>query len=213
MGARSGGLHWAMPKRWTAATFFALLLLTAGLASAPAVSAGAPTDQLRDGIERIFKILGDPELSGEARAAERRAAVSRIASELFDFTEMAKRTLGPYWDERTPAERQDFVRLFTGLIQRAYFSKIDEHGSEKTVFRSERVDGANAVVGTTLLLARGATMPLEYAMHRTSGRWRIYDLSIDGVSLMANYRSQFGRIIRTSSYADLVTRLKSQRPD
>ena len=192
---------------------FILLLLALVLVSPPAASAGPPTDQLRDGIERIFKILGDPEMSGEAKAAERRAAVTRIASELFDFAEMSKRTLGAYWDERTPAERQDFVRLFTGVIQRAYFSKIDEHGTEKTVFRSERVDGGNAVVGTTLLLARGATMPLEYAMHRTSGRWRIYDLNIDGVSLMANYRSQFGRIIRTSSYADLVARLRAQRPE
>ena len=192
---------------------FMLLLLALVLVSPPAVSAGPPTDQLREGIERIFKILGDPEMSGEAKAAERRAAVTRIASELFDFAEMSKRTLGAYCDERTPAERQDFVRLFTGVIQRAYFSKIDEHGTEKTVFKSERVDGSNAVVGTTLLLARGATMPLEYAMHRTSGRWRIYDLNIDGVSLMANYRSQFGRIIRTSSYADLVARLRAQRPE
>ena len=174
-----------------------------------AAAAGPPTDQLRDGIDRIFKVLGDPEFRGNEKATQRKAAVSRIAGELFDFGEMAKRTLGRHWDERTPAERQEFTRLFTELIQRSYFSKVDEHGSEKTVFRSETVDGKQAVVKTTLLLARGAEMPLEYAMINASDRWRVYDLSIDGISLMANYRSQFNRIIRTTSYANLVTRMKS----
>ena len=192
---------------------FMLLLLALVLVSPPAVSAGPPTDQLREGIERIFKILGDPELSGEARAAERRAAVSRNASELFDFAEMSKRTLGAYWDERTPAERQDFVRLFTGVIQRAYFSKIDEHGSEKTIFTGETMDGDLAIVRTKLLLARGTQMPLDYSMHSTGGRWRVYDLSIDGISLVANYRSQFNKIIRTSSYEGLVARFKSNQAE
>jgi phospholipid transport system substrate-binding protein len=175
--------------------------------------AGPPTDQLRDGIERIFKILGDAEMRGDGKAAQRKAAVTRVAGELFDFGEMSKRTLGRHWEERTPAERQDFARLFTELIQRSYFSKVDEHGSEKTVFRNETVDGNHAVVRTTLLLARGVAMPLDYSMHKASERWRVYDLSIDGVSLIANYRSQFNRIIRTSSYTDLVTKLKSQQLD
>ena len=189
----------------------AALMLCAGLAWAPAAEAGPPTDQLRDGIDRIFKILGDPDMAGDAKAAQRKAAVSRIAGELFDFTEMSKRTLGQHWDQRTPAERQDFARLFTELIQRSYFSKIDEHGSEKTVFRSETADGGQAVVRTTLLLARGVQMPLDYSMHNVSDRWRVYDLSIDGISLVANYRAQFNRIIRSSSYGDLVTRMKSHQ--
>jgi phospholipid transport system substrate-binding protein len=191
----------------------AVLTLSFLLAPASAAWAGAPTDQLRDGMDRIFKILGDPEMSGETKDAPRRAAISRVANELFDFGEMSKRTLGRHWDERTPAERQEFVQLFTALIQRSYFSRIDEHGSEKPVFRGESVDGAQAVVRTTLVLARGARMPLDYSMHKASERWRVYDLSIDGISLMANYRSQFNRVIRSSSYADLVTRLKSQGPE
>lgn len=189
------------------------LALAFGLTSASAAGAGAPTDQLREGIDRIFKILGDPEMSGDANATQRKAAVTRIAGELFDFGEMSKRTLGRHWEQRTPAERQDFVRLFTELIQRSYFSKVDEHGSEKTIFRSETVDGKQAIVKTTLLLARGNQMPLEYSMLETGDRWRVYDLSIDGISLMANYRSQFNRIIRTSSYADLVTKMKSHQAD
>ena len=191
-----------------------LLAVSAALALAvfPAapVWAGAPTDQLRDGIERIFAILGDPAMRGDEKATQRKAAVTRIAGEIFDFGEMSKRTLGRHWEERTPAERQDFARLFTDLIQRSYFSRIDEHGSEKTLYRSETVDGKQAVVKTTLLLARGVQMPLDYSMLSTNDRWRVYDLSIDGVSLMANYRAQFNRIIRSSSYADLVTKMRSQ---
>ena len=200
-----------MPKRFTPAVFIALLLSFGP--SVPAAWGGAPTDQLRGGIDRIFKVLGDRELMGEERSAKRKIAVARIAGEIFDFPEMSKRTLGRHWDQRTPAERQEFARLFTELIEHSYFSKVDEHGSEKTLFRSETVDGGTAVVRTTLLLARGVQMPLAYAMHEVGDRWRVYDLSIDGISLVANYRSQFNRIIRTSSYADLVTRLKSRQTE
>jgi phospholipid transport system substrate-binding protein len=188
------------------------LILPLGLWSVPAAWAGPPTDQLRDGIERIFKTLGDPDLRGDEKASQRKTAVTRIAGEIFDFTEMSKRTLGRHWDQRTPAERQDFARLFTELIQRSYFSRIDEHGSEKTVFRGETVDGQHAVVRTILLLTHGSQMPLDYSMQNTGDRWRVYDLSIDGISLVANYRAQFNRIIRTSSYVELVTRLTSAAP-
>jgi phospholipid transport system substrate-binding protein len=189
------------------------LVLPLSLFSVPAAWAGPPTDQLRDGIERIFKILGDPDLRGDEKASQRKTAVTRIAGEIFDFTEMSKRTLGRHWDQRTPAERQDFARLFTELIQRSYFSRIDEHGSEKTVFRGETVDGQHAVVRTMLLLTHGSQMPLDYSMQNTGDRWRVYDLSIDGISLVANYRAQFNRIIRTSSYVELVTRLTSNQTE
>jgi phospholipid transport system substrate-binding protein len=189
------------------------LVLPLSLFSVPAAWAGPPTDQLRDGIERIFKILGDPDLRGDEKASQRKTAVTRIAGEIFDFTEMSKRTLGRHWDQRTPAESQDFARLFTELIQRSYFSRIDEHGSEKTVFRGETVDGQHAVVRTMLLLTHGSQMPLDYSMQNTGDRWRVYDLSIDGISLVANYRAQFNRIIRTSSYVELVTRLTSNQTE
>lgn len=201
-----------MQKLSTPAVIVALILAF-GLTSVPAVWAGPPTDQLRNGMDRIFKILADPDLTGDEKASQRKTAVTRIAGEIFDFVEMSKRTLGRHWESRTPAERQSFVRLFTELIQRSYFSKVDEHGSEKTVFRSETMDGDHAVVRTTLLLARGVQMPLDYSMLNTSEHWRVYDLSIDGISLVANYRTQFNRVIRISSYADLVTRLTSHQAD
>ena len=103
--------------------------------------AGAPTDQLRDGVGRVVKILHDPALAGEQRGDERRAAIGRVAAEIFDFGDMAKRSLGQHWAKRTPAERAEFSRLFTELIQRSYITKVDQHGSAARVtFLGETVE-------------------------------------------------------------------------
>jgi phospholipid transport system substrate-binding protein len=192
----------------------AALVLPLSLLSVPAASAGPPTDQLRDGIERIFKILGDPGLRGDEKASQRKTAVTRIASEIFDFTEMSKRTLGRHWDQRTPAERQDFARLFTELIQRSYIAKVDQHGSAASVsFLGDTVDEDYAVVKTTIPLSNGSTMPLDYRMRSAGGRWRVYDLSMDGISLLSNYRAQFNKIIRTGSFEELVAKLKANQAE
>jgi phospholipid transport system substrate-binding protein len=169
--------------------------------------AGPPTDQLRDGVQRVVKILRDPELRGDAKANERSAAVNKVADEIFDFGETAKRALGQHWAQRTPAEREEFVRIFTELLQRTYFSKVDQYNSELT-FQGDVVDGDQAVVRSTLLLGKGGEMLLDYRMHHPRDRWQVYDISIDGISLVANYRSQFNKIVRTDSYEGLVARLK-----
>ena len=187
------------------------LMFLLALAAADGAWAGVPTEQLRGGVDRVLEVLRDPQLSGEARSDQRRTAINKVAGEIFDFGDMAKRALGPHWAERTPAERSEFVRLFTDLIQRAYVGKVDQHAAAaKMAFRGETVDAEYALVKTTIPLGNGGTMPLDYRMHSTRDRWQVYDLSIDGISLVANYRAQFNRVIRTSSYAALVTRLKSQ---
>ena len=150
------------------------------------------------------------ELAGVKRANECGAAISAAADQIFDFAETAKRSLGQHWAPRTPAEREDFVRLFTELVHRTYVSKVDQFNSEMT-FRGETVEGDHAVVRTTLLLSKGGEMSLDYLMHHPGDRWQVYDLNIDGISLVANYRAQFNKIIRTSSYEALVTTLRSRR--
>ena len=94
-------------------------------------------------------------------------------------------------------------------MQHSYISKVDQRGGGKMTVRGERVDGESAVVGTTLLLGSGHEMAIDYRMHSADDRWQVYDLSVDGVSLVANYRAQFNKIIRASSYEALVTRFKS----
>ena len=148
------------------------LLLVLALSSAPDAWAGAPTDDFRDGVERVFKILRDPELKGDANATRRWATVAKLSEQIFDFGETAKRSLGQHWDARTPAERVEYVRLFTDLIQRSYVSRVDRYGAEKMVFRGDTIDGDQAVVRTALVLNDGGQMPLDYKMHRraTVGR-------------------------------------------
>ena len=190
-----------------------LLILLFALSAVPGAWAGAPSDQLREGVDRVFRILKDPELAGDKKAPQRQAAIVKAAHEIFDFGEMAKQSLGRHWDQRTVAERRDFVRLFTELIQRSYLTKVDQRGAQKMVVRSETIDGDSAVVRTTVSLDQGSEMPLDYKMRNTNDRWQVYDLSIDGVSLMSNYRAQFNKIIRTSSYETLVAKLKSHEAE
>jgi phospholipid transport system substrate-binding protein len=185
-----------------------ILILLFVLSPVRVAWAGAPSDQLSAGIDRVYKILGDPGLEGDTKLNERRAAIVTVASEIFDFGEMAKRSLGQYWAQRTLAERGEFIRLFTAAIQHSYISKVDQQGTGKMTVRGEQVDGEYAVVQTTLPLSSGHEMPIDYRMHSTHARWQVYDLSVDGVSLVANYRAQFNKIIRASSYEALIARFK-----
>ena len=190
-----------------------ILILLFALVPARGAWGGPPSDQLRAGIDRVFKILGDPELDGDKKLTQRRTAIVIVANEMFDFGEMAKRSLGQHWAQRTPTERGEFVRLFTELVQRSYISKVDQHGAHKMTVQGERIDGDYAVVRTTLPLSSGHEMPIDYSMHSTDDRWQVYDLSIDGISLVANYRAQFNKIIRTSSYEALVAKFKSHQAE
>ena len=198
--------------RYHARVFWTLIFLFM-LSPVHGVWAGAPTDQLRDGVDRVFKILRDPAMAGDANTTRRRTAILTAAGTIFDFPEMAKRSLGQHWAARTPAERTQFIALFTDLMQQSYISKVDQHGGAKMVFRGETVDGDYASVRTTIPLSNGSEMPLEYRMHAADVRWQVYDLSIDGISLVSNYRSQFNKVIRTDSYETLVTRLTSHQTE
>ena len=177
----------------------AVLLFLVAAAPAPA-SAGPPTDQLRSRVDRVSSALEDPGLRGESNAARRRAEIRRIADDIFDFEEMAKRALGRHWEARTPAERDEFVRLFADLLRRTYYGRIERATFEKIMFQGERQEGDDALVRTVVVLPHGDQLDLDYLLLQGGGRWRVYDLRFEGVSLIANYRSQFSRIIRTSSY-------------
>ena len=190
------------------------LLILVALCSVPGAWAGPPTDQLRAGVDRVIAILRDPGLKGDKQVIPRRAAISKVAAEIFDFGEMAKRSLGQHWDRRTAPERKEFIRVFTELVERSYIAKVDQHDAVRTMaYGRETVDGDHAVVQATIPLPHGNTMPLGYRMHYTGGRWQVYDLDIDGISLVANYRAQFNKVIRTASFEDLMTKLKSNQAE
>jgi phospholipid transport system substrate-binding protein len=149
----------------------------------------------------------------EARARDRRAAVRKIADEIFDFPETAKRSLGRHWTSRTAGERDEFVGLFSDLLERSYISKVELYGGEKISYLGDMVEGDQALVRTRIITKGGTEVPVEYRMLKRVERWLVYDVVIEGVSLVANYRTQFNKIIQTSSYAELVKKMKVKQDE
>jgi phospholipid transport system substrate-binding protein len=172
--------------------------------------AGQPTDQIRDRVERVLKVVQDSGLKKEARATERRTEVRKVAGEIFDFEGTAKRALGRHWQERTPEERKEFVQLFTDLLEHSYVSKIEQYQGEKVQYVGESIDGDTATVRTRIMTPKGTEIPVDYRMERQGDRWRVYDVVIENVSLVSNYRTQFNKIIQTASYKDLVEKLRAK---
>ena len=186
---------------------FALTLVVAASARA---QAGAPTDQVREYTDAVVKVLEDPALKAEDKKPERRAAVRKIATEVFDVQETARRALGPHWQQRTPQQREEFVQLFADLLEQTYISKVDLFGGERLRFTEEKIDGDNAIVRAKVITRQSTEVPVEARMLRKGDRWLIYDILIENISLVGNYRAQFDRIIRTQSYDELVKRLRNR---
>jgi phospholipid transport system substrate-binding protein len=189
-----------------------VLALAATLLTGRWAVAGVPTDQLKAQIDRVLKTLEDPELKKEGRVKDRRAAVRKIANDIFDFSETARRSLGRHWQGRTQSERDEFVQLFTDLLERSYISKIETYGGEKIQYNGDTVEGEQAKVQTKLVTkGSGGEIPIEYRMHKVGDRWLVYDVVIEGVSLVANYRTQFNKIIQTSSFEELMNKMKNKQ--
>ena len=198
----------SLPRHLALALAFVLSAVTV----LPA-AAGAPSDQLKTQIDRVLKALDDPELKKEGRAKERRAAVRKIANDIFDFSETARRSLGRHWQGRTPAERDEFVQLFSDLLERSYIGKIETYGGEKIQYNGDTTEGDQAKVQTKLVTKGGGEIPIEYRMHKAGDRWLVYDVVIEGVSLVANYRTQFNKIIQTSSFKELMNKMKNKQQE
>ena len=187
-----------------------LVPLAVGLVLGAGTPAWAgPADQLRQYTDQVLRVLDDPAL----KTADRRAAVRKLAGEIFDVAETAKRALARHWQARTPAEREEFVQLFADLLERSYISRIDEYGGETIRYVGEAVDGDLATVRARIITKKGTEVPVESRMVRRGERWLIYDVLIENISLIGNYRAQFDRIVRSSSYEELVRRLKSRRDE
>lgn len=192
---------------------FVAAVLTATLLAPPTAWAGAPTEQLREYTDAIIRILEDPAFKVEGRRLERRAAVRKIAAEVFDVHETARRALGVHWQARTATERQEFVALFADLLERAYISQIDLFGGERVRFVGESVDGDAAIVRAKVITRGGSEVPVDARLLRRGERWLVYDIAVEGISLVGNYRAQFDKIIRTSSYEDLMRRLRTKQTE
>ena len=191
-------------------------LATAGLLVLSTVQGGwaaTAQEQLKGAIERVVSTLDSPAMKGEGKAAERRAAVRQIANEIFDFGEIARRSLGRYWQPLSDAQRTEFVGLFGDLLERSYISKIELYGGEKIVYSGERMDGDLAIVSTKIITKNGTEVPIDYRLFRRGDRWMVYDVNIEGISLVSNYRTQFNKIIQSNGYNTLVDRMKAKQTE
>ncbi len=199
------GLRLARMAMWVVA--FVLVVL------APAAGWGAePTEQLKTQLERVVKVVQDPEVKKEGRVAERRA-VRQIAEEIFDFADTARRALARHWAQRSAAEREEFVALFTDVFEHAYLSKVELLQGDRVAYLGDSIDAGVATVRTKLTTKQGSQLGVDYRMQQrgSSGRWMVYDVLIEGVSLVDNYRNQFNSVIQRSSYQELVRRLKAMQ--
>ena len=177
----------------------------------PRLWAGEPGQLLMETIDKGFAILKDTSLKGEEKVQERRQMLWKEISPIFNFDEMSKRALGQHWKSRTPEEKKEFVELFTTIMKDAYIGKTDTYSGEKVVIVSEKQDKKYATVQTKIITNKGTEVSVDYNMLNNPGGWAIYDVIIEGVSLVNNYRSQFNNILIKSSYKELVQKIKAKQ--
>jgi len=184
-----------------------LVLMTGGVTLA---WAGEPTEKIKATTDKILGVVRDPALKGAAKEKERRTLIRKAVDERFDWNEMARRSLARHWEGRTEDEKREFVPLYADLVDRAYMSKVEGYSGEKVKVEGETVDGDYATVNVRIMTQKGQEISVEYRLRKKGNDWLIYDVSIEGVSLVNNYRTQFNSIISQSSYASLVKQLKAK---
>ena len=184
------------------------LLLVFGIALP--VWAGEPTDEIKQTTDKILSILTNPSLKGSSKTAEREKLIRQAIDERFDWEEMARRSLARYWDQRTDGEKKEFVRLYSDLLERTYMDKVEGYSGEKVIYEGESVDNGYAVVRVKIVTKKNTDIRVHYRLKRVENKWLVYDVSIEGVSLVNNYRTQFNSIILKSSYENLVKRLRER---
>jgi phospholipid transport system substrate-binding protein len=190
-----------------------LTILTAALLLGLTVSTASaltPTETVKQRVDDALQSLSRSSGATAEASEQRRAEIRKAADTLFDFPEMSRRALGRHWADRTPAEREEFTRLFTDLIARSYIGKIDQYAGEAIAYVGERVDGDHASVRSQVVTAKGSQIPVEYRLRRANDAWTAYDVLIENVSLVGTYRSQFDRIIKSESFANLLRRLREK---
>jgi phospholipid transport system substrate-binding protein len=198
----------AVTRSWSVFVLSAMWLSLFGQAMA-----GEPTELIRQTTDQVLRILEDPNLQGAAKQAERQQRLHQMAEQSFDWQEMAKRALARHWRGLTPQQQQEFVSLFRDLVERTYVNRLESATQEKQEIQyvGEQVEGSRSAVKTNVVTKRNQQVPIEYRLHKVTGGWKIYDVLVEGISLVNNYRSQFDRIISSSSYNELVQKMKTRQ--
>ena len=177
-------------------------------------SEGQPVDRVRNTLETALGILKDPALQGPAHEEARKQRVRRLIAERFNYAEMAERSLDSHWNTLSPKQRREFVALFGELFERSYSRMVLQSlPDQRITYTGESVNGTRAMVNTILVDLRGDRLPVDYQLERRRDRWELFDVIIDGVSIVSNYQSQFNRIIQTSSFDSLVDKMRVKQQE
>jgi len=199
-----------MPRLSTAVVIGFSLGLLLGALPTPAL-AGPPAEQLASQIDRVLAVLGDPAFKGDDQGGTRRQAVRRVTDQLIDWNEMGRRTLGAHWQTLPDGERTAFVTLFSELLNRAYLRSLDRYDGEKIVVTGDAMDGDRAVVQARVVGRDGhGGMPLDFAMVRDGEHWRVWDIRMQGMSMVGGYKAQFARLLQSEPYDTVMRRLRER---
>ena len=192
--------------------FGALLgMLALLLLAEPSAFAGPAREQVQSAIENATAILNDPNLKSDAKKNERIERLRQVIFPKFDFAEMAKRSLGANWQRRTPEEQQEFVKLFRELVENSYMDNIAAYNGEKVNIVGEKQEKDFAQVNTKIVSNKGEEYAVDYRLLQSGSDWKIYDVVIENISIVNNYRSQFNRVIAKSSFEDLLQKLREKQ--
>jgi phospholipid transport system substrate-binding protein len=196
----------------------AVFVLMVALASFVWAAPGAVTDSLKGPLEKLIDILNDPSLKTPGKENERKNTLLKLVKERFDEEAFARRALGVHWKKRTKEEKQEFVEIFSDLLERTYLKKIDDYlakagnfSGKNIVYLNETVKGRYVIVKTKVIVDDETHIPVLYLFTNKQGKWLAVDIAIEGVSLVKNYRAQFKEILANSSFAELITKLKSKQ--
>lgn len=173
--------------------------------------AAAPGDEVRQTVDQLLVILKDPRLKEEGNQGERRGKLKQLIYQRFDFMEMARRSLGPEWGRRSPEEQKEFVRLFTNLLETTYLDQIEAYSGEKVRYLKGRADVNYAEVDTKIVDNKGQEFSFNYRLHNRDGDWKVYDVIIEQISLVNNYRAQFNRVLARSSFKELLESMRQKQ--
>lgn len=185
---------------------YALLAFT-GIFLATNACAGV-TDEVKKTVAEVVKIVSDKETKKNDQ--KRRQMLKKTISVIFDYNEMAKRSMGKYWNQRSAAEKKQFSELFASLLENSYASKIESYNNEKIVYLKETIDNDHAELKSKVVTAKRDEFTLDYRLINENGKWMVYDVVIEGVSLVSNYRTQFNKIISSHGYPELVKKLQTK---
>jgi phospholipid transport system substrate-binding protein len=185
------------------------VVLTLGTAI-PHLWSSVPGEQVKATIDKVMEVLRDPTLQSASKKTERREKLRQIILPRFDFTEMAKRALGSNWN-RYPDQQREFVTAFTQLLEETYADQIEAANGDKVVYVNERTDKNYAEVATKVISAKGEETSMIYKLHSVESDWKVYDIVVENVSVVNNYRAQFSRVLSNASMDELIKRMKEKR--